>query len=277
LTHPFPVHGGTLGGWHDVPAAWVLDVPVIATIAVAGALYLLGERRRRRRSSHQIAATVALLTLVVALVSPLDSLADRLFAAHMTQHLLLVTVSAPALAICAPWRSWWLLAPRSARTRGARVARWTHRNGWSAAVPATAISIIVLWFWHAPGPYDSAVRHAPIHALEHVLLLSSATWFWATVIREHRRGRTPHALAMLCATGLSGTALGMLLTFTGTVWFSVHPDTASFGLSPLQDQQLAGVIMWVVPGIDALVLMARMFLRWLTPEPKAHTSVRGAS
>jgi putative membrane protein len=127
----------------------------------------------------------------------------------------------------------------------------------------------MLWFWHLPAMYDLAVRHDAVHVVEHVTLVASWTALWSIVRREVRRGRTPVALAMLATASASGNALGMLLVFTAGNWYSVHQWTERLGLSQAADQQLAGMIMWVVPGFGVIVLMGRLFLHWLQTDQPA--------
>jgi cytochrome c oxidase assembly factor CtaG len=276
-----PVHAGGPLRWHDVPRGWVFDVPAIATITLATGGYLLGRRRRPPAADRPFAATIAFVGCVVALLSPLDSLAAALLSAHMVQHLLLVFVVAPALAIARPWRSWRLALPSRARHALpkfmhslAAVHRLIARRPVGAGVTATALAIGTLWGWHTPALYEAALRHPPVHALEHVTLVASWTPFWAVTARLLRRHREPSALAMLAALSVSGNALGMLLVFTTNVWYPHYRSTSDLGITPLADQQLAGIIMWVVPGLLTTVWMAATFLRWLgstaAPSPLSH-------
>lgn len=252
-------HGGaTPAGWHDVPGAWPTDpVTALAVVAVGLALALARAHRRGAARSDWIAA----IGLVAALLTPLDALADRLFSAHMVQHLVLMFVVAPALAVSRPW----LVALQRVPSAHARsVLRVRRAIRARAAVGAAIVAVAVLWWWHLPWWYDAAVDHESIHALEHASLLVGWTALWSAVRGAVRRRRAPVALGMLAVVSASGNALGMLLVFTTTRWYDDR-GAASFGLSPMADQQLAGALMWIGPGLGLVGLMATIFLRWLSP------------
>jgi putative membrane protein len=135
------------------------------------------------------------------------------------------------------------------------------------------LHVIVLWAWHVPALYDAAVRDPLLHALEHGSLLVSATAFWWMTLRprdHHGLGALAAMLALFAGAGQS-TALGALLTLASEPSFLTHADTtARWGLTPLEDQQLAGLLMWVVGGlgymIAAFVVTAAALRRGAGPE-----------
>lgn len=263
----------------DVWSAWSWDPLVLLGIVAAAAVYARGLRVFWRRvgigrgvRAWQAAAYAGgLAALVVALVSPLDALAEALFAAHMVQHLVLMLVAAPLLVLGAP-----LVPALWALRRGRRHAlgRWWRqarslRAAWAAlSQPGVvwALYAATLWLWHVPVLYQAALASAPIHALEHLTLLASALLFWWTALHPGRSGRLGHGLGVLYVftAGLQSGLLGILLTFARAPWYPAYaPGEAAWGLSPLEDQQLAGLLMWVPGGLAHLLAALALFAVWL--------------
>jgi putative membrane protein len=252
-------------------------VLVLIGILATGALYAHGLRRlwRRAGAGRGVPAWraglfyVGLVIAALALTGPLDALAHALFAAHMVQHLLLMLVVAPLVAAGAPLvPTVWALADRYRSRIGALVR---HTNVPLAG--AFVLHSLALWLWHIPRLYDSALDNSGIHMLEHVSFLATAALFWWTVLHS---GRHSVGLGVLYvfALALESTILGALLTFSRAPWYAAHLSSSSaWGLSPLEDQQLAGLIMWIPGGLVylaiALALFSRLFAR--TPDPEART------
>ncbi|HLH25370.1 MAG TPA: cytochrome c oxidase assembly protein [Chloroflexota bacterium] len=264
----------------DVWTAWAWDPLVLLGLVVAAAVYARGLRTYWRRvgtgrgiRTWQAAAYAAgLAAIAVALVSPLDALSDALFAAHMVQHLILMLVAAPLLVLGAPlvpalWSlrrgqrqavgRWW---------RGARPVRaawrWLSQPGIVWGLYAAAV-----WLWHLPGPYQAALASTPIHALEHASLLASALLFWWTALHPGRPGRLGHGAGVLYVftAGFQGGLLGVLLTFAQTPWYPAYTSReAAWGLSPIDDQQLAGLLMWIPAGLVHLLAALGLFFAWLS-------------
>ena len=256
-------------------------------IALAAWLYARGVRRLWRRAGrgHVVqpwqAACFAggLVSLLVALESPLDALSEALFAAHMVQHLLLIVLAAPLLVLGAPLAPLlWALPAASRRPVGA----WWHQASWLAR-PALAFGLhsLALWAWHLPALYEAALASRGVHVLEHLSFVLTAALFWWSLLH---RGQAGYGVGVLYVFGLAieSTLLGALLTFSHNVWYTSHlGTTAAWGLSPLEDQQLAGLIMWVPGGVIYLVAALSLFGLWLressqpqpdrTPDPAART------
>jgi putative membrane protein len=181
--------------------------------------------------------------ITAALASPLHHLAEESLAAHMVQHLLLVAVAAPLIALGRP------LVALAAATgpRGRPVVRRTVslvRRVLARPVAVWTLHAAVLWLWHAPGPYMAALADGRVHVLEHVTLLATGVLFWLVVTEPGvvaRLGSIPAACYLFAAAMQCG-ALGALLTLSDVLWY---PESASAGRDPLVDQQLAGVLMWV--------------------------------
>lgn len=262
---PIPAHLGVPPEPHDLPTDWSLEPAVLFGLALLAFAYARGARTLWRRagpgrglSRGQVAALVAAwLSLLLALVSPLDALGAALFSAHMVQHMLLVLVAAPLLVLSAPGTAllWALSAPDRRR-----LGRWWRRAPafravWHALTrPAVAwlLHAATIWLWHLPGPYQAALADPAVHAAEHASFLAAAGLFWWVVFGGAPRERLHPALGVfyLFTTALQEGILGALMTFARAPWYPAYaPYTPAWGLTPLDDQQLAGLIMWVPAGL----------------------------
>jgi putative membrane protein len=123
-----------------------------------------------------------------------------------------------------------------------------------------------LWLWHLPGPYQAAVLHSGVHALEHACFLGTALLLWWSLVRAHAHGHLGYGAGVLLVSlnGMQSAALGVLFTFSRLPWYPVYVSrTAAWGLAPLDDQRLAGVIMWVPPSVIYLAAACVLFLAWM--------------
>jgi putative membrane protein len=255
-------------------------VLVLIGVGLAAVAYARGVRELWRRAGPGRSVSRAqaglfylgLLTIVLALASPLDWIAHQLFAAHMVQHLLLMLVAAPLLVLGAPLLPLLFALPAPARSRSRALARL----GRTPLAIAFVLHSLALWLWHIPSLYDAALAVDWLHVLEHVSFVGTAVLFWWATLRS---GRVGYGVAVLFvfALALESTILGALLTFSRGPWYASHlTTTLAWGLSPLEDQQLAGLIMWIPGGlvylVSALALFSRLFVR--TPDPEPHTPAR---
>lgn len=232
------------------------------------------------RVADAVRFALGMITVAVALLSPIDALADRSFALHMIEHELLMVVAAPLLVLARPLEaSVWGL-PRGARRAVASFARapalarfWAMLTG---AIAATLLHAIVLWIWHVPALFVAALRSLPLHVLQHFCFFASALAFWWAIAGGATRRAAPVSLACLFATMLQTSALGALLTFAPLPWYADPSQVRAFGLSPLEDQQLGGLVMWV-PGALAYVVVALWIVaRWLARPSPARSRVVSA-
>jgi putative membrane protein len=176
------------------------------------------------------------LVVAAALISPLCALSVALFAARVGQHMILILVAAPLIALSLPQGS----------THGARLRLWS----------AGIFFLLALWFWHLPAPYEMTFESTLVYWAMHLSLFGSALWLWREVLLADRR-RLIDVLSVGVFTSMQMGLLGAVLAMAGHPLFFRHlATTQAWGLSPLQDQQLGGVLMWV-PGI-ALFLWAAL-------------------
>lgn len=198
----------------DLAASWNLDPPLLIALALAaGFTFRLSGTRRR-------ACIAGIAVLAIVFVSPLCALASALFAARGLHHLALVALAAPLLAAALP----------ASRPAG-------------IAAPL-GLSSLVLWLWHWPPLYEAIYREPGLYWLMQGLLLASFIGFWRAVTAP---GTTPVAALLAIGAGAGQMGLlGALLTLAPAPLYPVHaPGALLWGLDPLQDQQLAGLLMWV--------------------------------
>jgi putative membrane protein len=265
-------------------SAWSWDPLVVISLALSGWLYIRGLRALWRQAGagrgigkwEAGAFAAGWLTLVIALVSPLHPLGGVLFSAHMTQHELLMLVAAPLLVLGRPMLPllWSLPIAWRRRVGGWSNKRWVKRGwrGLTLPVVAWTVHAIALWIWHAPPLFEATLHSELVHTLQHLSFFLSALLFcWALLHGPGGRMGYGAAVVYIFTTAVHSSILGALLTFARTEWYpAYHATTAGWGLTPLEDQQLGGLIMWVPAGavymLAGLILLAG-WLRGGTPEP----------
>jgi putative membrane protein len=273
---PLAAHGLHAVAPDAVWRSWNIDPNVLVPLILALWGYGRGVRHLWSRAgrghgvanAHTLSFTLGTTALLIALVSPLDRLGETLLSAHMAQHGLLVAVAPPLLLLGRPGAVWaWALPPRwrgpllgSALWR--RLARWLQVV--SRPLPAAALHGAALWLWHAPAAFDAAVANHAVHALEHVSFLGTALVFWHSVLGARSGRRAAAALGASFATLLHGGLLGALVTLAPYPLYGWYRGrTEPWGLSALEDQQLAGLVMWVPMGatyLAACLLLAGRFV-----------------
>jgi putative membrane protein len=263
--------------------SWSLRPEVVLALLALAGLYVLGHSRLTRRAPPSIAARrpvlvlVGLAALVVALISPLDGLADTLFVAHMVQHMLLIMVAAPALLLADPFPIIVWALPVAARLR---VRGWITRTSvlgrlwWTAtAMPlAWIVAGCILWGWHAPRAYDAALSSRWLHDLEHASFFVGAVVFWWPVIHPAPRFRRappfPLRVVYLVLSAFQTAALGLVLTLAPAVLYRSYASVARpGGLDALEDQMWGGVVMWGLGGLIDMLAVLILVYRSLGGEP----------
>jgi putative membrane protein len=141
------------------------------------------------------------------------------------------------------------------------------------------LSVGVLWFWHAAAPYDAALDSDPLHLLEHASFLVTAVLFWHVVVGVRGAARVSNGLGVLLVftMAMQSVFLSVLLTFARTPWYSGYATTtAPWGLDPLTDQQLAGVLMWIPAGGIYLMVALALLVSWIRATEGDEVAVEGA-
>ena len=267
---------------HDVWRSWNLQPPLLAGLVLAALAYwrgvdLLWRPGRAPRSPPRgvgawrvVAFAGGLFALFVALVSPLDRMSEQLLSAHMVQHLLLIVVAAPLLVLGSPALVIGRAVPASWRRRARRWGRAKPMHGIGRILThplcTWLMATVVLWVWHVPSPYQAALEHQTVHVLEHAAFLVTAVLFWWTALQPSGPRRLPRGADVVYVfTGaLQSGALGALLVFAAEPIYPFYLHRgAGWGLTALQDQQLAGLLMWVPTFVIYLVAAGALFVRWL--------------
>jgi len=239
-------------------------------VAIGGArAWRSGGARPHVRLQPAIAFAISWLALVVALVSPLDEWSETLLVAHMAQHELLMVVAAPLMALSGPLVALLWALPADLRrgaiavaTRRPIAAVWT---ALTAPPVAWLLHAVALWVWHLPALYAAALEHEAVHAAQHLCFFGTAALFWWGLVHG-RYGRLGYGAAVLYlfATGLHSGVLGALLGFSPHIWYPAYAATSeAWGLTPLEDQQLAGFLMWVPAGLVFALGGLGFFTAWL--------------
>src|SRR5919204_4951568 len=262
---------------HDLWTSWDCEPGIVLGLALTAWLYARGVRSLWQTSAagrgiqpwEAISFGAGWLALGVALISPIHALGRVLFSAHMTQHEILMLVAAPLLVLGRPIVPFLWALPKTAAVS---LARWSKTPVWfhtwrtiSNPFVAWTIHAIVLWSWHIPALFQATLESEFVHALQHASFLFSALLFWWAVIHGRRRA-LGFGLAVLYmfTTALHSGLLGALLTFANSVWYPAYAErTAAWGLTPLEDQQIGGLIMWIPAGLVYVAAALALFAGWL--------------
>ena len=242
-----------------------LHLDVVIGVGLAAGVWIAAWRLHggRPRLGEAAAFAGALATLLAVLNGPLHALSDRyLFSAHMIQHLALTLVVPPLLLIGVPG---WMLD------------RWLDRGVLlrvpTRPLPALALYTVTLVGWHLPRPYTLALEIHGWHIVQHLTLMAAATLAWWPVLaRSMVAPRLPHAaqILYLFAFGLPMTAVAAMITGAETLLYPFYATAPRLlSLTPLADQRLGGIIMWVPAGIVPLVAFTVVFFRWAAAESEA--------
>jgi cytochrome c oxidase assembly factor CtaG len=203
------------------------------------------------RSWRRVALALGLVSLLAALVMPLT---DKLFAAHMAQHVLLLAVAPPLVVLSAPWARLWQALPRALTHP---LFAWTLFN----------VTMIV---WHVPALYDLTLRSGALHVLEHCLFFTTGLVFWGAAF-DSARLASWWRIAYLTTGMLVGWLIALVLAFATSPLYSAYAALSHrpWGLSELADQQIAAGVMWVPGSLAYTVAIIVFVYRWLEPESSA--------
>jgi cytochrome c oxidase assembly factor CtaG len=254
---------------HDLAKAWEFDPGVVIPLVLSGLLFARGARSSRGVSPTQFACFwCGWAVLAIALVSPLHPLGEALFSAHMLQHELLMVVAAPLLVFSRPLVPMlWGLPFEWRRALG----HWSKRSGPQASwrfltrpMFAWWLHAAALWLWHIPRLFQATLENEWVHSAQHLSFFGSALLFWWSLCYAHGRANYGASFMYIFTTAVHTSILGALLTFSRAVWYPAYSQTtAPWGLTPLQDQQIGGLIMWIPAGVIYLAAGLWLFAMWL--------------
>lgn len=228
-------------------AHWNLDPVLIAVLLVIAGLYGVVSTRARLSRGERASFLAGWGITGLALVSPLCALSVALFSARVGQHMVISLIGAPLVILGRPVLAFGALIGRQ--------AAGTRRPG---PVVAGLVFAMVLWLWHSPAPYAATFASDRVYWLMHITLFGSALMVWQAVLADGRDALI--ALGVGIGTSIQMGFLGAILTFAGRPLFADHLLTAPiWGYTPLEDQQLGGVLMWV-PGCSIFVMAACLSL-----------------
>jgi cytochrome c oxidase assembly factor CtaG len=257
---------------------WSLD-PSLVYVALAAALYIVGSHGRNRPKPLQALAFFAsLLTIVIALDSPIDYYADQLFWVHMLQHILLLTVAPPLFLLGRPWPRMWRALPLQPRTKIARsiaLSRWMAPvRALARPLPAWILFNATIVGWHIPAAYDATLTSGVIHVIEHAMFFFTGLLFWARVIDPgplRPRLVWPARIAYTSGAMVVSWLLAITLVIVPHPLYGYYAalQTRPGGISALTDQQFAAGMMWVPGSIAYMITFIMGFYRWLEPDRRA--------
>lgn len=271
-----PAHGLIAEG-QSVWTAWNFDIQIILLFVLGITLYVRGLRRWPQRSRpHPWWRTGSyisgLLLLILAYESPVDRLAEHHFSMHMTQHMMLVMVAVPLVLLGAPTTPLLRGLPKSIK-RGVVVpiaASRSMRHAYRFFTQPLVVFVLYavsIGVWHiVPSWYDAALGNQLIHDIQHVTFLGGAFLFWWTIIDPaplHARMGHLLRIAYVIAAGTYQGVLGAFITLADTPLFSTYVDVRTvFEISPLADQELGGLIMWMGGQLVHLLVLGVLFAVW---------------
>jgi cytochrome c oxidase assembly factor CtaG len=251
--------------------SWSLDPELLIPVALMTGLYLRGlwawrDRTRRHPWWRTASYLAGVGVLLAAVESPLDALAAHHFSMHMVQHELLMVVAAPLLVLARPLEAFAWSLPKRWLDGLAGATRWRPlRSTWELLTTTSGawlLQAVAIWGWHVPVVFQASLRSEAIHALQHATFLATALAFWWTVLAPHGK-RDGAGLASVFTTLLHTGALGALLTFAPNPLYPAYEG--GWGMTALEDQQLAGLVMWVPGGLAYLAGCLALTASWLAP------------
>lgn len=285
-------HGGEVHLEEGIPqglallAEWTLD-PVFLVVVAVSLLYLRGWWRtlRRGRSSPRgrgfsllrpMAHLGGVGVIALALLSPIDFLADYSFTFHMVQHELLVMIGIPLLLLGAPFLPVVRGLPGPVR-RGMFIPfaqnSWVRRFFLFVTRPQVAFALFIFLFmvWHYPGLYNAALRTEWLHYLEHACFVFGAGLFWWNIITPYpfpSRLNFLMRMVILFASTIPNGALAATLSFSRELIYAYGASGEFWGMTAIEDQQIGGIFMWALGGTGRLAAMTIVFIVYASREEK---------
>ncbi len=268
---------------------WSFEPWVLVSLCAAIFLYTAGTYRIRSEVGaervldrwHSVTFALGVLVVFIALCSPIDTVGEQLFSVHMVQHLLLMLAAAPLLVWSRPAIAFvWAFSPAWRK----RIGRfWTGAGlGGAFTVLMRPLTVWVLFvgsfvFWHLPGPYSWAFHNEFVHAIEHASFFLTSLAFWTLVLEPSGRRRLGYASALLyvTVTALLSGLPGALMILSPRALYPDHAaGVAAWGLTLIEDQQLAGLIMWIPAGAIYIAAAVWLFVRMMQDTESRNIHIR---
>ncbi|MEA3082100.1 MAG: putative rane protein [Sphingomonadales bacterium] len=272
-------------GEYSGPPGWTLGPWVTLPLALLLLTFLVGQKRLASRSAierrlpWQFLAGWAVLAL--SLVSPLHEAGERSFALHMTEHELIMLVATMLLAASGAGGTlaWGLPRPLRQLVGGSwksPLSRLWKRL--TEPLTATAIQAVVMWVWHAPSLFDRSLDSRGWHVAQHLSFVIASLLFWVAMFHRQRGGYLLSAACLFLTSMVEG-ALGALMTFSTSPWYSGYAamGLSGIGLDPITDQRLAGLLMWIPGGLVHGAVAVALLYRWLTVAEARSSSIERSS
>jgi putative membrane protein len=258
---------------NPVPEHWSLSVAALACYAVVATVHLLGVRNVLPRPpgliKDALLVQAGLLAALMAVVSPLGYWSGGYLWVRAMQDLTLCFV-APALIVAGhPWLALPHFRQRPGLSSSGDVPE--RETTWSGVRPVLAVVIFnVAWLgWHVPAAFDLAQRNAAVRLAEHACYLGAGVWFWLQIAGPRRYGRWQpplRRLALLTATAVAGTVLGMVLVFGANVVYPAYANSLHHVMTVLDDQQLSGAVLWMGMMPPVVIAGVALLIGWLNDE-----------
>lgn len=277
ILHVCPTCPSVLGITLYPPALLLVFIP---TFAYSLALWRLRQRGRYVPNSWVVSFYLGMLSTLIALAGPLDTWNDELLTMHMAQHLVLIQITAPLLLLGRPIQVFLraLPPPRAgALTRALLRPKLVRRclSVLTAPLVATGLANLTLVVWHFPTLYERAVLSQPVHDLQHLSFFGTALLFWWPIIDpvpRHHRVSSLWASLMIFITAVVSTIIGAILTLADEIVYAPYRFAAMpWGFTPMVDQQVAGLLMWIGGGTLYIAIIILLLARWLLREEGQRT------
>ncbi len=240
--------------------AWNTDPVLAAALLGCMAAYWLTLRRMSVPYRAQLCFCAGWTIAALVFVSPLCNLGVALFSARIAQHVLLTTLAAPLLVLGGIGKM-----ARSLAGLGQGQLAGSVRGGLAFSLPGF-IFAVVMWAWHMPALYDATFQSTLLYWTMHITMLIAAVWLWWATLQSNSQALFWN-LSTIVVTMLQMGLLGAVLTFAAKPLYVVHASTTwSWGLSPLADQQLGGLFMWVVGVLLVMAWAVLIFAKYLMQE-----------
>ncbi len=271
--------------WNFI-SGWTVVLAISAGFYYAGFLRLVRKNRAGINFAGPILAGVGFISLSLALIGPFEVFSGETFWAHMTQHMLIIIVAAPAILSARALPVYLWVAPRVIRVGSGILL---NRKGVVRYAllfltnPKFALPffVLVLWGWHYPPAYELALRNSFVHFAEHLTMFAAAVFFWWPIIGPPPVRSSlsyPQRLIYLILIVTPSAALAALITLIGRVIYPFYLGSPSpFGLSALESQVIGGIIMWIPGNLIYLLAVTVIFFTWAKREMAPQPHRRGGN